>query len=185
MNGVEALHIESKQQRLLKTAIWLIIFMLIRMLVNNAVGFVIDKESVMASTQTNIPKVSSTVSAFLGDRPFYGFLINVGHVAMQFVYPVIMTFALNWRGWKLCAFLPYLGYAVGAAVYYTVGVQSLNGTTTGINGLPYYILIPFLGMLFAVAVQLVYNFITQKDWLHSYVKPVYDPNKPIEKSEEE
>lgn len=180
MNGVESLHIETKQQRLLKTAIWFIVLMLLRMLVNNAVGFLIDKESVMASTQTNIPKVSSTVSAFLGDRPFYGFLLNIGHIAMQFVYPIIMAFALTWRGWKICAWLPYLGYAVGAAVYYTVGVQSLNGTDAGINGMPYYILIPFLGMVFSVLIQLLYNFITKKNWLYSYAKPTYDPNKPIE-----
>ncbi len=179
MTGIEALHKETKLHRLSRVGLWIIGFILIRLLVNNAVGFCIDKESVMASTQTNIPKVGSTVSALCGDTPLLGFLINLGDFAMKFLYPALMAFAFVWCGWKLASWLPLLGYAAAAAVYYTVGVQSISGNNVGLNGLPLYVLIPAIGMAVSVILQLAVNKLRDGKWLHLNVEPCFDSNAPI------
>lgn len=185
MTGIEALHKETKLHRLGRAALWLVGFILLKLLVNNAVGFFIDREAVMASTQTNIPKVGSTVSALCGDTPFLGFLINVGNFAMNSLYPALMALAFVWFGWNIAAWLPYLGYAIGAFVYYTVGVQSISGNDVGLNGLPLYVLIPAIGMAVSVIIQFLFNKLVHKEWLHSYVEPCFDPNTPIIDDEDE
>ncbi len=185
MSGIEALHKETKLHRLGRAALWLIGFILIRLLINNAVGFCIDRESVMASTQTNIPKVGSTVSALCGDTPVLGFLINVGDVAMKFLYPAVMSLSFIWFGWNIAAWLPYAGYAIAAAVYYTVGVQSISGNNVGLNGLPLYVLIPAIGMAAGLIIQLLYNKLAHKEWFYSYVEPCFDPNAPTTDNEDE
>ncbi len=190
MNVSYGLNSESKSARLFKTALWFIGFYMIKLLANNAVGFLLGSEYVIATRQSDIPKVSSTVSALCGDAPFFGFLLNIGNFAMQFLYPAAMAFMFLWLGWKIAAWLPIAGYMAAAAVYYTVGVQSIEGNTKGLNGLPLYILIPFIGIIVSVVIQLVLNKVKHGSWLHSYVEPCFDPKKyeelkaQSEKSEE-
>lgn len=184
MNVSYGLNSESKKTRLFKTALWFVGFYMIKLLANNAVGFILGSEYVIATRQSDIPKVSSTVSALCEDTPFVGFLLNVGNFAMQFLYPAAMAFALLWLGWKIAAWLPLAGYMAAAAVYYTVGVQSLDGTDIGLNGLPYYLLIPFIGMIVSVLVQLIVNKVAHGEWLYSYVEPCFDPEKYAELAKE-
>ncbi len=141
---------------------------------------------VIATRASDIPKVSSTVSALCGDAPVLGFLLNVGNFAMQFLYPVAMAFMFLWLGWKIAAWLPIAGYGVAAGVYYSVGVQSLD-PPKGLHGLPYYILIPFLGMIVSVGIQLIINKVKHGNWFYSYVEPCFDPAKyaELEKEAEE
>lgn len=180
MNTSYGLNSESKKTRLFKTALWFLGFYMIKLLANNAVGFVLGSEYVIATRQSDIPKVSSTVSALCGDTPFLGFLLNIGNFAMQFLYPAAMAFMLLWLGWKIAAWLPIAGYMAGAAVYYTVGVQSIEGNTKGLNGLPLYLLIPFIGIVVSVLVQLLVNKIKHQKWIYSYVEPCFDPKKQAE-----
>ncbi len=180
MNGTEALHIDTVQSRLMKTAVWLAVFLILRMLINNCVGMIIEPSYVMATNQMSTTKVSTAVAEFCKDAPFFGFMIRVGDFAMHYIYPILMVLALNWRGWKIAAWLPFvIGYAAAAAVYYSIGVQAIEGANIGLNGLPYYVLIPFIGTLLSFAIQLVVNYVTHKNWLYSYVKPCYDPKNPL------
>ncbi len=179
MNLDYGLHSETKKSRLFKTAIWFIILYMMKLLLNNLVGFVLGSPYVIATMASDIPKVGSTISA-LKLSAGVGLLLNIGNIAFQFVYPALMAFALLWRGWKIATWLPFAGYAAAAAVYYSVGVQSIEGTNIGLNGLPYYLLIPFVGMLVSVAVQLVLNKIKHGDWLHSYVEPCFNEEKYAE-----
>lgn len=184
MNVAYGLNSESKTTRLFKTALWFVGFYMIKLLANNAVGFVLGSEYVIATRQSDIPKVGSTVSALCGDTPVLGFLLNVGNFASQFVYPAAMAFMLLWLGWKIASWLPIAGYMAAAAVYYTVGVQSVEGNNIGLNGLPYYLLIPFVGFILSVAIQLIVNKVKHGKWLYSYVEPCFDPAKYAELAEQ-
>lgn len=180
MNASYGLNSESKKTRLFKTVLWFVGFYMIKLLANNAVGFLLGSEYVIATRQSDIPKVGSTVSALCDDTPVLGFLLNFGNFAMQFLYPAAMAAMLLWLGWKIASWLPIAGYMAAAAVYYTVGVQSIEGGDIGLNGLPYYILIPFVGIVLSVGIQLIVNKIKHGQWLHSYVEPCFDPEKYAE-----
>ena len=125
MNENDALNRETPFARALKFVLWTVGFIIVRLLINNTIGMFLDKQSVMASTQTAIPKVGSTVSALCTDAPFFGFLIRVGDFAMSFIYPIAMAAGLIYLGWKISAWCPLVGYAAAALVYYSIGPQSI------------------------------------------------------------
>ncbi len=183
MNVSYGLNSETRKTRLFKTAIWFLILFMLKLLVNNTVAFAVGSPYAIATRASDIPKVGSTVSAL--ELPFItGMLIKVGNFASQFVYPTVMAFALLWKGWKLVTWLPFAGYAAAAAVYYIVGPQSIE-PPTGLHALPYYLLIPFVGMIVSVGVQLVINVTKHGNWLYSYVAPCFDPAKYRELAEKE
>lgn len=173
MSESNALYRDTVKSRLLKFVIWAVVFTLVRLLLNNAIGMIIDRESVIASTQTSIPK-PGTVAAEFSSVPF---LVVIGDVASKWIYPVAMAAALIYMGWKLAAWIPFIGYAAASTVYYLVGVQDLK---TGLNGLTYFILIPIAGIAVALLVQAMYNKSKAGNYFAQLVKPCIDSKKGIE-----
>lgn len=173
MSESNALYRDTVKSRLLKFVIWAVVFTLVRLLLNNAIGMIIDKKSVIASTQTSIPK-AGTVAAEFSSVPF---LVVLGEVAAKWIYPVAMAAALVFMGWKLAGWIPFAGYAVASSVYYSVGVQDLK---TGLNGLTYFILIPIAGIIIALVIQALYNKSKAGNYFAQLVEPCIDSKKGIE-----
>ena len=175
--NLEALHSESVAHRLMRVALWTIGFIMCRLVINNTVGFFINRDYVIASTQSSIPKVSTTVAA-LCDNPVQGLLINLGDMAAAFLYPIAMSFFFVWFGWKIASWLNLAGYAAAAFVYYHIGPQATQGADQGLNGLPMYVLIPAVSFAACVVIQLIFNLIVAKNPFKVFVKPCYsDKNR--------
>ena len=170
MSETNALYRDTVKSRLLKFVIWAVVFTLVRLLLNNAIGMIIDKESVIASTQTSIPK-AGTVAAEFSSVPF---LVVLGDIAAKWLYPVAMAAALIYMGWKLAAWIPFIGYAAASAIYYSVGVQDLK---TGLNGLTYFILVPIAAIIVAFLAQIFYNKSKAGDYFALLVEPCIDSKK--------
>lgn len=171
--NLEALHSESVAHRLMRVVLWTIGFIIARLLVNNAIGFCINREYVIPTTQSSIPKVGTALLTLCPERTVFNFFVNLGDFAANFFFPAAMSFLFVWFGWKIASFGNLAGYGVAAAVYYIMGPQATNGETAGLNGLPYYVMIPAVSFAVCLIAQMIFNLIAAKDPLKIYVKPCY------------
>ena len=149
MSESNALYRDTVKSRLLKFVIWAVVFTLVRLLLNNAIGMIIDKKSVIASTQTSIPK-AGTVAAEFSSVPF---LVVLGEVAAKWIYPVAMAAPLSLWGGSWQGGYRLLVTQLLRVYIIPLGYKTLKQDLTGLHT-------SYLSLLLALSLLLLYRLYT-------------------------